>query len=174
MLCFFAAQCEELKSDAAFWAIVKKNEHEIKDIDLLSEERKSETKSDELYYQKLEELPLKDEKKKYLRFEELQKPLRLKGVHILYPFYVSPRMIMQHSFFTIQDDPWCLLEDYHKSEEYLGKDFIHIEKIIRWKVPKEARLEIINQLERLGVDNRTIFPDLDGLAKGIWQLEILR
>lgn len=174
---FFAAQCRERKGDAAVWAIVK---NDVKDIDLLAEadKDKKEINIDELYYQSLEDLPLNltYEKKEKLKIHELQNPLRLKGVHILYPFYVSPRMIMQHSFFTIQDDPWCPLDDYHSNDGYLKQkqDFIHIDYILRWKVPTEARPGIIHQLERLGIDNRTIFPDLDGLAKGLWQLEILR
>lgn len=177
---FFAAQCKKPERDAAVWAIVKTGN---KDIDLLCEaDRKIIEKDDDRYYQELRELPIKDELKdrykKELQFKQLQNPLRLKGVRMLYPLYVSPRMIVQHSFFTIQDDPWCPLDDYHRSDGYLtkNKDFIDIDlgNIRKWRVPKEARLPIIKQLERLGIDNRTIFPDLDGLAKGLWQLEILR
>ncbi len=178
---FFAAQCKKPEGDAAVWAIVKTGN---KDIDVLYEAGKTIIKkNDKLYYQKLRELPIKDAykdkyKKKELEFKQLQNPLRLKGVRILYPLYVSPRMFAQHSFFTIQDDPWCPLDDYHKNYVYLSKnkDFIDIDlgNIRKWRVPKEARLDVIEQLERLGIDNRTIFPDLDGLAKGLWQLEILR
>lgn len=164
---FFAAQCEELKGNATIWAIIKKPG--IKDIDLLCEEGKKTIDGDELYYQNREELPFKFDCNG-MQFKDLQKPLRLKGIHILYPFYVSPRMVVQHSFFTIQDDPWRPLDQYYNKNE----KFTDIEDIKRFKIPQKARPEIINQLGRLGIDNRTIFPDLDGLAKGLWQLEILR
>ena len=169
---FFAAHCKETKGDAAVWAIVKKKG--VEDINVLSEERKENTTKDPLYYQDLKELPIEDEKKKGLEgkeIQEIQKPLRLKGIRILYPLYVSPRMVVQHSFFTIQDNPWCAIDEYNTKET---EDSIDIEKVMMWKVLKDDRFNIICQLERLGIDNRTIFPDLDGLAKGIWQLEIVR
>lgn len=175
---FHAAQCKEPKVDAAVWAIVRKNENEaqgdgVKEIDLLREERKTKIKGDKLYYQKSGELPVEDDKKKLgnLSVEDLQNPLRLKGVRILYPLYVHPRMIAQHSFFTIQDNPWSPLEKYKGSNQ---EKYIDIKTIYRWKVPQVNRWDIVNELERLGIDNRILFPDLDGLAKGLWQLEIIR
>lgn len=176
---YFAAKCEEVRGDAAVWAIVKKNENEIKEIDLLREEPKTtreEPKTtiedDELYYQRADDLPTSCRNKiGNLSFKDLQNPLRLKGVRLLYPFYSSPRMIVQNCFFTIQDNPWSPLENYEGRNQ---EEYIEINKIFEWKVLKEYRWEIITQLERLGINNRTLFPDLDGLAKGLWQLEIVR
>lgn len=175
---YFAAKCEEPKGDAAVWAIVRKNKKEeqedkVKGIDLLREESKSKIKrNDELYYHSKDELPISCKNKlSNLSVEDLQKPLRLKGVRLLYPFYSSPRMIVQNCFFTIQDNPWSPLENYEGKNQ--GK-YIDTKKIFRWIVPEKYRWKIIKQLERLSIDNRTLFPDLDGLAKGLWQLEVIR
>lgn len=169
---YFAAKCEEVRGDAAVWAIILKNENEIKEIDLLREENKTKIENDGLYYQEEEGLPtLCGNKTGNLSFKDLQKPLRLKGVRLLYPFYSSPRMIVQNCFFTIQDNPWSPLENYKGRNQ---EEYIDIKKIFMWKVPETFRWEIITQLERFGINNRILFPDLDGLAKGLWQLEIIR
>jgi len=191
---FCAAQSEkELKDigNAAVWAILKKPrspaEYTRDDIDILAEESKTSIEKDDgLYYQSLNELPVDARKKTdgngyCMPFDRLQKPLRLKGIRLIYPFHVTPRMFTEDSFFTIQDDPWTPLDGYdNKQGRYGGpylKDnapFVDIQEIVKWEVPRDCRLEIVKQLSRLGIDNRKVFPDFDGLAKGIWQLEVLR
>ncbi|MDO9334035.1 MAG: FRG domain-containing protein [Dehalococcoidales bacterium] len=186
---FSAAQsekkCEEI-SDAAVWAIIKKPRSLAKDIeseiDVLDEERKTNIKkSDRLYYHSIREIPISTTKKAGMQdIEKLQKPLRLKGVRIIYPFHVTSRMFMQDSFFTIQDDPWTSLDKYNEKDSgnYLKvKDnwsFVDVKRIAKWKVPKHARCKIVKQLTRIGIDNRKVYPDFDGLAKGLWQLEVIR
>jgi hypothetical protein len=56
---------------------------------------------------------------------------------------------------------------------YASKD-IDISRLIRWKVASQDKTAIILQLERLAINSRTLFPDLEGLAKGLWQTEIIR
>ena len=171
---YFAAKCEKLLGDAVVWAIIQRRMEKGQDIDILREEPKYKIKkNDKLYYQNKDELP--DSCRNTfgnLSFEDLQNPLRLKGVRLLSPFYSSPRMIVQNCFFTIQDDPCKPLEKYDETRQ---EGYFDIEEdIFRWTVPEKHRWEIITQLERLGIDNRTLFPDLDGLAEGLWQLEIVR
>jgi hypothetical protein len=165
---FFAVQCKKPEKNAAVWVITKKDETGSSDLDLLLEEFQSDNK---FYYNDIRELPIQVSKTRPIKINELQKPLRLKGVKILYPLHVSPRMGIQHSFFTIQDDPWCPLDEYDTKHKSVITD---IKSIKKWIIPKKARLPIIDQLERLGIGNGTLFPDLDGLAKGLWQSEILR
>jgi hypothetical protein len=44
----------------------------------------------------------------------------------------------------------------------------------KWKILKDSRLPIINELVSLGIHNQVLYPDLDGLAKGLWQIEVVR
>lgn len=96
----------------------------------------------------------------------------IKGVKLIYPFYVSPRMTAQASIFTIQDKPKEALEKYPYGE-YGRKNFdvFHIRK---WKVPKDKKKAIIEELEDIGIDKQTLFPDFSGLAEGIEQIENIR
>jgi len=97
----------------------------------------------------------------------------VKGVKLVYPFYVHPRMTAQASLFTIQDDPAKHLEEYDPNQ-YARKDF-DIFHLRRWKVPKgKTKKKILGQLEDIGVNIQTLFPDLEGLVKGIEQTEEAR
>lgn len=99
-------------------------------------------------------------------------PVKIKGVRIIYPFVNSPRIIAQSSAFTIQDDPWKNLDAYAGKEFSPGE--MDITKLVKWKVPKEKKASIIEELERAAINQRTLFPDLDGLAKGLWHAEGIR
>lgn len=174
---YFAASFEtkEEPCDAAVWGLVLRSKRH--DVDFLHEEREE---SDELYFTNEKELTdsrirqglLKN--KGTLSFSELQAPLRLKGVRMVYPFDVTSRIVTQAGAFTIQQNPWEDLEKYDPRKKSIDKQHIDIERIMRWKVPGRARLKIINELERSNIDYRTLFPDLGGIARGLWHLEVLR
>jgi FRG domain len=183
---YFACEYEKkLEGDAAVWIIVK--DHNIDDIDILKEEKEQNIREKgNNYYHSWTKLPIKNDKKKIFfkenrrnSLKRLPNPFRLTGVRILYPFYSTPRMNAQQSFFTIQDDPWTPLEEYGKRwESEKGKPLknrhIQIRKLIKCKVLKYNRQSIIKELVRLGIHNQLLYPDLDGLAKGLWQIEVVR
>jgi hypothetical protein len=111
----------------------------------------NETNS-EAYYQDWKELP-KDVKKRRgkLEFNMLPKPFQLKGVKILYPFYASPRMNAQQSFFTIQDSPWEPLENYRarwESERGRSPKDRHIQ-IKRVRSLSHKPVEMVTQCSRI-------------------------
>lgn len=102
-------------------------------------------------------------------FEEKRSPFQIKGVRIIYPFISSPRISAQSSAFTIQDNPWQKLANYE------GKKCpMDIKKLAKWIIPKDKKEGIIEELERTSINYRVIYPDLGGLAKGLWQAEIIR
>jgi hypothetical protein len=105
-------------------------------------------------------------------FKERVSPLAARGIKLVYPFYPTPRMTAQSGMFTLHGDPWS---DVVKSA---GKRFpepqLDITQLKRWTVSSRCKAKVILDLERLAVNSRTLFPDLDGLAKGLWQTEIIR
>ncbi len=104
-------------------------------------------------------------------FRTSTSPLAIKGVNILYPFYGSPRITAQSGLFTIQEDPWTDLESYFPHQ--LPDANFDIAELVRMTVLADAKPRCIEDLERLGINHGSIFPDLDGFARGLWQTEVL-
>ncbi|GEM_PF-579269 len=97
----------------------------------------------------------------------------IKGVKVIYPFHISGRITSQAGIFTIQEDPWKPLQEYAPTN-YRHKDF-DILCIRRWRVPRDSKMDILEELNNYyGIDHQTLHPDLDGLSKGIWQIEVMR
>ena len=105
-------------------------------------------------------------------FTEKRSPLDLPGVRIIYPYDISPRMPVQASVFTIQQYPDIELQKYNP-KEFLESDF-DLRRIIKWRIPMRSKARIMEYLYGNSINARTLFPDLDGLAKGLWQSEVIR
>lgn len=105
-------------------------------------------------------------------FNDVRSPFELPGVKMIFGPHVSARIPAQSGTFTIQDDPGRALQTYDPSR-YRRKDF-DIERIVKWRVSKNRKKEILLELERVGINERTMFPDLDGIARGIVRTEVLR
>lgn len=99
-------------------------------------------------------------------------PLQVQGLKILYPFYGSSRMTAQSAVFTIQDDPWRGMETYFPHS--LDDEHFDVAELVRFVVPASAKSACLDDLERLAVNHRTLYPDLDGVARGLWQTVVLR
>jgi len=103
---------------------------------------------------------------------ERRSPLDVPGIKLVYPFNPSVRMTAQSGMFTLHGDPRA--DMVKLSGKTFPVDSLDISRLKRWSVPAKNKLEIIIDLERLAVNSRTLFPDLDGLAKGLYQTEIIR
>jgi hypothetical protein len=100
------------------------------------------------------------------------KPLDIKGVRMIYPVFASPRLVVQSGCFTIHGYPWMDLSRLDSHEH--GQADMDIESLRKLTVPREYKMDLLKYLMRAGINSRTLFPDLDGLAKGLWQLEVIR
>jgi hypothetical protein len=74
--------------------------------------------------------------------------------------------------FTLHGNPWvdllkCAGKPYQAEDLDLGK-------LIKWKVKSRHKTGIVLELERLAINSRTLFPDPEGLARGLWQTEVMR
>jgi hypothetical protein len=105
-------------------------------------------------------------------FDESRSPLEIKGIRLVYPFYPTPRLTEQSGIFTLHADPWTPL-DTLAGHKYPANE-LDIDRIKKWIVPAGSKRSIISELERLAINTRNLFPDLDGLARGLWQSEVLR
>ena len=101
--------------------------------------------------------------------KENKSPFEVPGVKIIYPVFVEQRMLAPAACFTIQNDPKKGLEDYQAGGES------DIEALRKWEVPKcKNKSALLEDLQRISIDYRNLYPNLDGLAKGLWHLEVIK
>ena len=95
----------------------------------------------------------------------------LDAVKIIHPFYNSPRIVSQDGAFTLHSRPARPLDTY------AGLRFLEarldIAHLFRIPVLARGKRRIISELDSLGVNRRTLFPDLDGISQGLWETEVL-
>jgi hypothetical protein len=89
-----------------------------------------------------------------------QDPFKQKKTLVFQPRLNNPRIIAQHGWFTL-----------HRYSEKVGK-FVALEsnsdikgRLDEFKVPEENRQNMLDSLERHGINRSTLFPDLEGLCK---------
>ena len=93
------------------------------------------------------------------------------AVKILHPFYNSPRIVSQDGVFTLHSDPSSPLEDYaNKKFQDKRLDLAHL---IRIPIAAAAKRKLVVQLDTFAINRRTIFPDLDGIAQHLWEVETM-
>ena len=97
------------------------------------------------------------------RQEKLAKEFGLSEIP-QYPLALSPtmnfsRMVAQLSTFTIHPIPrkGNTMPDLLTDKKYL----------VRYVIPQDCKLNLVNDLKSLGISRRTLFPDLDGLSQTI-------
>jgi hypothetical protein len=105
-------------------------------------------------------------------FAEKPSPLEVRGIRVVHPVNPSPRVTAQSGVFTLHGDPWADLVKC-AGQKYADED-LDLARLKRWTVPSRSKAGIILDLERVAINSRTLFPDLDGLARGLWQTEVLR
>ncbi len=93
------------------------------------------------------------------------------AVKIVHPLYNSPRLVAQDGAFTIQSNPWVPIEDYERQS--FDEENLDIQMLYSWEIPNADKSEIVAQLSGLGITHRLLFPDLDGIARSLWETEVL-
>ena len=95
---------------------------------------------------------------------ELDKHLMNSGVSIYYPKHINPRFISQQGCFTVHSMAsgyyWISLEAKYTTAD---RDYA----LTKISVPKSVKPMLRNELDRMGVNYHTLFPDLDGLSRKI-------
>jgi FRG domain len=101
-------------------------------------------------------------------------PLEVPGIKLVYPFSADPRITRQSGCFTIHPFPWEALPKIASAGTQFKPDELDIEFITSWTIRGERKAGIMEQLCRMDITARTVFPDLDGLAEGLCQELVLR
>lgn len=93
------------------------------------------------------------------------------AIKIIHPFYNSPRLLAQDGAFTWHTDPWQQIESL--AGRTFAPNYIDIERLFRWQVSARSKVVILQELSGLGITHRSLFPDLDGIARSLWETEVL-
>lgn len=83
----------------------------------------------------------------------------------LCPTMNFPRMVNQLSTFTIHPTP-SILRQKNTILDLLGDNKKYL---VRYIIPYDSKLKLIQDLKTLGISRRTLFPDLDGLSQTIME-----
>ncbi|MBU6479860.1 MAG: FRG domain-containing protein [Nitrospirae bacterium] len=89
---------------------------------------------------------------KYLQIEKHKDPFSIDRVARVIPNHVTARISVQSGLFTIHPSP---------SEPFNASS---VEKFV---IPANSRKSIKKALNKVGIDNASLFPDLDGIARHI-------
>lgn len=93
------------------------------------------------------------------------------AVKILHPLHNSPRLVSQSGIFTFHSNPRKQLEKY--KDVLFDDKRLDIQHLFYWVIPKTAKTQIVRSLTGLGISRRTLFPDLEGLARGLLEVSLL-
>lgn len=99
-------------------------------------------------------------------------PFDVKGIRLIYPMAVSPRLNAQSGLFTIQQDAWTPLDEIDVSG--LEDSDVDVLALIEYFIPAQCRGKLLKELNDLHVTRQALYPDLDGLSRGLVTAEILR
>ena len=99
------------------------------------------------------------------------------AIKIIFPTYNSARITAQRGVFTWQSDPTTPLQSY--AEKQPLKDFpdnnLDIARVWRWPIANDikTRTEVMQEVNRAGIDARAISPDLDGICRSLLNAVLL-
>jgi hypothetical protein len=94
-----------------------------------------------------------------------------KRIKIVHPIFNSARLVAQDGGFTWQSDPWVALEDLAGAS--FEAENIDIKHLYSWQIPADRKAPLLRELSGLGVSHRSVYPDLDGIARSLWETEVL-
>lgn len=95
----------------------------------------------------------------------------LPAIKLILPVYNSSRIAAQKGVFTWHSYPFTAIEQLAGTQ--FEEKLLDISLLCKWSIPFKNKRKLLLELERLGINQRSIFPDLEGIAKGIWQSMVL-
>lgn len=152
--------CKELKSkDGAVWMINTK-EYNKQVNDVFNKKKLVNSSIEEMKQGILDKVFSKESK-----------------VAVLYPFpiaviphYIDQRMMAQGSRFLLWGDTPVCLERMFVYGDYIDTHYDNTNSFVkRIRIPAKRKANLLNQLDMLGVNEKMLFPGLDGIGKYIKQ-----
>lgn len=95
------------------------------------------------------------------------------SIKIVYPLFNTPRLLAQDGAFTFHSHPSKSLEEYESEGQKFIREELDIEVLFWWHIVGDKKNDIIKQLSGLGITERSVFPDLDGVARSLLETAVL-
>jgi hypothetical protein len=90
-------------------------------------------------------------------------PFAIKKIHVFHPTHVTQRITTQQGCFTVHPPPFYDMRRVQRTNE----------ELVKFTIAKSFRDQIKNDLDRLGMNCASLFPELDGLCKYLkWSFSI--
>jgi hypothetical protein len=90
---------------------------------------------------------------------------------LLEPPYNSRRLLAQDGVFTFHNCPHRPITDFVGLA--LSDADLDFDVLYSWPIPRDAKPKLIAELSGLGITYRSVFPDLDGIARSLWETQVL-
>jgi hypothetical protein len=87
-----------------------------------------------------------------------QDPFLAERTRVLQPRLNNPRLIAQHGWFTLHHYAY-------DSGRFVALESSSVRLLYEYRILKDARPSMLASLDRLGINARTLFPDLAGLCQ---------
>ena len=92
-------------------------------------------------------------------------------VKVIFPVFNSPRIVAQDGVFTLHSRPHIPLEQY--ANRPFPADDLDIHSLYCWRIKANRKPRIVRELNALGITQRIVFPDRDGVTRSLWESEVL-
>jgi hypothetical protein len=92
-------------------------------------------------------------------------PFNVRGIKLIDPMILSPRISVQGGIFTLHEDPRKPLDEFENIE--LNDDHLDVSHLIGYQILGQHKPMRLKELNDLGINRRTLFPDYDGLVRGL-------
>lgn len=90
-------------------------------------------------------------------------PFRIEKIHAFHPTHVTQRITTQQGCFTVHPPPFYDMRRVQRTNE----------ELVKFTIAKTFRDQMKNDLDRLGINCASLFPELDGLCKYLkWSFSI--
>lgn len=96
---------------------------------------------------------------------------RRRRIKLIEPLYNSARIRAQDGAFTVHSEPSTSIDEYAR-RRFRNAD-LDIHGLYKWQIAHKDKRRLIEQLSGLGITHRSVFPDLDGIARSLWETETL-
>lgn len=149
--------CKELKTkDGAIWILNSKKYNE--EVLKIAKERENK----EISIEQMQDVFVERVSKYTVPSKIYQFPIAVE------PYYIDQRMNSQGSRFLLWGDTPVSLERLLCAEDYINNNFSNQNAFAkRLCIPSEKKVMLLNDLDMLGINEKSLFPGLDGVGKYI-------